>query len=92
MTKTKPWTSSRGQPKTGIAKDRNIRAKQEGAAETQRQQKAEEGDPMPRTGTSGVEQAAGAAAPRTGSSGDNGGQTPRTGSSGADQEAGAAAP
>ena len=44
--------------------------KQEGAAETKRQQKAEEGDPMPRNETSGAEQAAGDAAPRTGSSGD----------------------
>ena len=45
-------------------------AKQEGAAETKRQQKAEEGDPTPRTVSSRAEQAAGAAAPRTGASGD----------------------
>ena len=45
-------------------------AKQEGAAETKRQQNADEADPTPRTGTSLAEQAAGAAAPRTGASGD----------------------
>ena len=45
-------------------------AKQEGAAETKRQQKAEEGAPTPRTVSSRAEQAAGAAAPRTGASGD----------------------
>ena len=70
VTKTMPSTSSQGQPKTWRAQDRIIRAKQEGAAETKRQQKAEEGDPMPWTGTSWAEQAAGAAAPLTGSSGD----------------------
>ena len=43
-------------------------AKQEGAAQPKRPQKAEEGVPTHRTGTSGEEQAAGAATPRTGAS------------------------
>ena len=54
-----------GVPRTGSSG-----AKQEGAAETKRQQKAEEGDPTPRTVSSRAEEAAGAAAPRTGASGD----------------------
>ena len=45
-------------------------AEHEGAAEIKRQQKAEVGVRTPRTGASGAEQAAGAAAPRTGTSGD----------------------
>ena len=54
----------------GVPKTRSYGAKQDGAAETKRQQNAEEGVPTPRTGTSRAEQAAGAAAPRTGASGD----------------------
>ena len=54
-----------GVPKTG-----SYGAQQEGAAETKRQQNAEEGVPTHRTGSSRAELAAGAAAPRTGASGD----------------------
>ena len=52
-------------PRTG-----STGAKQEGAAEIKRQQKAEVGVRTPRTGASGAEEAAGAAAPWTGTSGD----------------------
>ena len=45
-------------------------AKQEGMAEAQREQKPVKKDEMPRTGSSGAEQAAGAAVPQTGSSRD----------------------
>ena len=54
-----------GVPRTGSSG-----AQQEGAAETKRQQKAEEADLTPRTEPSRAEPAAGAAAPRTGASGD----------------------
>ena len=69
MTRTRPWTSSQEQRKTWSTQDWIIRGKTR-AAETKRQQKAEEGVLTPRTGTSRAEQAAEAAAPRTGASGD----------------------
>ena len=59
--------SERGQ---GVPRIESSRAKQEGAGQRKRQQNVEEGVQTPRTGTCGLEQAAGAAAPWTGSSGD----------------------
>ena len=59
---------------------------------TKPQQHAEKGGQTPRTGSSGAEQAAGAAAPRTESSRNKWRRTPRTESSGAEQEGAARTP
>ena len=62
--------AAKGRQRHGVPKTGSYGAKQEGAAETKRQQNVEEGVPTHRTGPSRAEQAARAAAPRTGAFGD----------------------
>ena len=90
MTKLRPCTSSQEQTKTRRAQDWIIRRKtrRSGPSETTTKGEGRRHD-IPRTGTSGGEQAAGDASPRTGTSEDKWRPRARTGSSGAEHPAGA---